>query len=232
MCSDKPVVELNDLQFRWRAERVPVLSIPHMSLAPAERVFIRGASGSGKSTLLGLVAGINLASSGSVQVLGKSLASLSASRRDAFRADHIGVIFQQFNLLPYLSVLENVLLSCRFSRHRCERFASHAEAVDEAHRLLRQLDIDTAVFDQRSTDLSVGQQQRVAAARALMGRPELVIADEPTSSLDAERRQGFIELLFQECREEGAALMFVSHDASLEPLFDRSLHLDQLNQAS
>jgi len=169
--------------------------------------------------------------SGSVRVLGQSLGGMGGSARDRFRADHMGVIFQQFNLLPYLSVVENVLLPCRFSRRRLAKASAQGDAALEAERLLEHLDIGQGILHQRVSELSVGQQQRVAAARALIGGPELVIADEPTSSLDADRRRAFLELLFRECREVGSALMFVSHDATLEPLFDRSVHLDEINGA-
>ena len=222
------VVETSNLEFSWPGALVPALKIADFSLAAGERMFIKGASGSGKSTLLSLVAGINLPLSGQVSVLGQSLAGLRGGARDRFRADHMGVIFQQFNLLPYLSVLDNILLPCRFSRRRLEKAGN---VTAEAKRLLAHLDMDDDLPLRRVSDLSVGQQQRVAAARALIGRPELVIADEPTSSLDADRRSNFIQPLFRECEQEGAALMFVSHDASLEPMFDRSIHLDKINEA-
>ena len=231
MATEPPVVDVADLAFTWRGAAKPILSIARLSLAPAERMFVKGPSGSGKSTLLGLVAGVNVPDSGSVRVLGQSLGGMGGSARDRFRADHMGVIFQQFNLLPYLSVVENVLLPCRFSRRRMEKASARGNAAAEAERLLAHLDIDGDLLHRRVSDLSVGQQQRVAAARALIGGPELVIADEPTSSLDADRRRAFLELLFRECREVGSALMFVSHDATLEPLFDRSVHLDEINGA-
>lgn len=226
-----PVVDILDLEYTWRGAARPVLRIARLSLAPAERMFVKGQSGSGKSTLLGLVAGVNLPGSGTVRVLDRSLGSMGGSARDRFRADHMGVIFQQFNLLPYLSVIENVLLPCRFSRRRLKNASARGDALAEAKRLLEHLDIGPGLLHQRTSDLSVGQQQRVAAARALIGGPELVIADEPTSSLDADRRSAFVELLFRECGETGSALMFVSHDAALEPLFDRSVHLDEINEA-
>src|SRR5207248_634448 len=144
--------------------------------------------------------------------------------RDRFRADHVGVIFQAFNLVPYLSVLENVCLPCTFSsrrRRQCEQ--SRTSVGEVAANLLDHLDLGGAAMSHRSvTTLSVGQQQRVAAARALIGAPELVIADEPTSSLDADRRTAFLELLFRECTRVSATLIFVTHDATLAPLFDRT----------
>jgi putative ABC transport system ATP-binding protein len=142
--------------------------------------------------------------------------------------DHIGLIFQQFNLIPYLSVLDNVLLPCRFSRRRREQAGDMA---DSAARLLGHLDLDASLWQRPATALSVGQQQRVAAARALIGRPELVIADEPTSSLDAERQAAFLDLLIDECNEAGAALVFVSHDRRLAGRFGRELALTEINRA-
>lgn len=152
--------------------------------------------------------------------------------RDRFRADHIGFIFQMFNLIPYLSVVENVILSCGFSQRREEHAARETgSAKAEALRLLTQLDMAAPdILNRPVTGLSVGQQQRVAAARALIGAPELVIADEPTSALDADRRLAFIKLLFQECAREQATLVFVSHDATLAPMFDRAIELTAMKR--
>ena len=153
---------------------------------------------------------------------------MSGAARDRFRADHIGYIHQMFNLVPYLSVLENVTLPCRFSRRRISRAQRHSPTASaEAQRLLAHLGLDSQrVLRKPVSELSVGQQQRVAAARALIGSPELIIADEPTSALDAANREAFIELLFNECDETGSTLLFVSHDASLGPMFDRAVQLD------
>jgi putative ABC transport system ATP-binding protein len=223
------VIELGQVRFSWAAGR-PVLDIEALAVARGERVFVRGPSGSGKSTLLSLLAGVVVAQAGTVRVLGKDLRALSGAERDRFRADHIGFIFQMFNLIPYLSVVENVCLPCGFSARRAER--AGASMAAEAVRLLEHLDMGSSdVIGRQVTELSVGQQQRVAAARALIGRPELVIADEPTSSLDADRRTAFIDLLFRECAREDATLIFVSHDAALAPLFDRSIELAEINRA-
>ena len=224
------VIELSGLRFAWTLGAPPVIDIERLRIAAGERVFVRGASGSGKSTLLSLVAGVVTPQAGSIQVLGCDMGALSSSQRDRFRADHIGFIFQMFNLIPYLSVLENVTLPCGFSQRR--RAAARPSVAAEAVRLLEHLDMATTdVLRRPVTELSVGQQQRVAAARALIGAPQLVIADEPTSSLDADRRRAFIDLLFRECAREQAALLFVSHDASLAPLFDRAIEFTQLNRA-
>jgi putative ABC transport system ATP-binding protein len=231
---DELLIDIKGLQFRWQPSGPMVLAIEDLTVAPGERLFIKGPSGSGKSTLLGLISGVTTAAVGSVRVIDQPLEQLSSVRRDHFRADHIGYIFQMFNLIPYLSVVDNVTLPCRFSARRRVKALSRGEALDaEARRLLQHLDMDHPDLHERAvTTLSVGQQQRVAAARALMGSPALLIADEPTSSLDADRRESFVRLLFDECRESGATLVFVSHDASLEHLFDRTINLATVNRAA
>ena len=199
-----------------------------------ELIKIVAPSGSGKTTLLGLLGGVQKANSGSIRLLGQELGELGSGARDRFRVDHTGYIFQQFNLLPFLSVRENVELPCHFSKLRASRAVQRHGSVDNAAQtLLAHLGLkDPALLERRADSLSIGQQQRVAAARALIGQPELVIADEPTSALDADAREAFIQLLFAECREAGASLLFVSHDQSLAPLFDRNLSLSELNRAA
>lgn len=227
-------IAIRDLTFRWRADQPPVLAIDALDIQPGERVFIEGPSGSGKTTLLGLLAGVLQVSDGTLDVLGRPLHRLGAVERDRFRADHVGYVFQMFNLIPYLTMVENVALPCRFSHRRRDRaLARGGDLAAEAGRLLDHLGLsDPALRARPVTELSVGQQQRVAAARALMGAPEILIADEPTSALDADRREAFIQLLFRECREAGLTLIFVSHDASLEGLFDRTLRLAELNRTA
>ncbi|MEW8397746.1 MAG: ABC transporter ATP-binding protein [Candidatus Thiodiazotropha sp.] len=225
-------IEVKNLRFRWRKALPEVLRIETLEVARGERIFIRGASGSGKSTLLALLAGVNLPTGGEVNILGEAINRLSSARRDHYRSDHIGFIFQLFNLIPYLSVLDNVTLPCRFSRSRKERATASATSLqDEAMRLLAHLDMaDEDLIDRPVTELSVGQQQRVATARALIGAPEIIIADEPTSALDSDMRQAFLRLLFQECEETGSTLLFVSHDRQLESLFERHIALDEINR--
>lgn len=226
-----PAVCLRGLSFRWAD--APVLLLDELTIARGERVFIEGPSGSGKSTLLGLIAGVASPQTGEVEVLGRRLDRLSGAARDHFRADRIGYIFQMFNLIPYLTMVENVTLPCRFSPRRRQAALTRSPTLEqEALRLLEHLDMSADRLGSLAvTALSVGQQQRVAAARALMGAPELVIADEPTSALDADRRATFVRLLFDECREAGSTLVFVSHDAALEGLFDRTVRLAEINRA-
>ena len=196
-------------------------------------MFLHGPSGGGKSTLLGLLSGVLLPRTGSVSLLGTRWSDLSGARRDAFRADHLGYIFQQFNLLPYLSVLDNVLLPCRFSALRRERASQEGGSPGAAARdLLRRVGLAEGLWARPAAQLSVGQQQRVAAARALIGRPEVVIADEPTSALDAALRDSFMDLLLDACRVSGSTLVFVSHDERLAALFDERLSLSAINRAA
>ena len=228
----QPLIELADLGFAWPGQ-AQLLDIPTFTLARGETLFLKGPSGSGKTTLLGLLGGVQRAQSGHIRLLGQDLGQLSAGARDRFRVDHTGYIFQQFNLLPFLSVRENVELPCRFSRLRAERARQRHGSIDTAAAaLLDHLGLRAELLGRRADELSIGQQQRVAAARALIGQPELVIADEPTSALDFDAREAFLQLLFAECRAAGASLLFVSHDQSLAPLFDRSLSLGELNRAT
>ena len=229
----EPIVELSNVRFSWAATAPMVVDIESLRVANAERIFLRGPSGSGQSTLLSLLAGVVAPREGTVRVLGQDLGRLGSAARDSFRADHIGFIFQMFNLIPYLSVVENVCLPCGFSARRRLRATRAGNSVEaEAVRLLGHLDMaDAGVLRRPVTDLSVGQQQRVAAARALIGAPELLIADEPTSSLDADRRSAFLGLLFRECERERTTLIFVSHDATLAPQFDREIAFEGINRA-
>jgi len=226
------MVRLRDLIFRWPRQSSACLDIPAFALASGERVFLHGPSGSGKSTLLSLLGGVALPERGEIDVLGTGLPRLGRRARDAFRADHIGFIFQQFNLLPWLSALDNVLLPCTFSPRRQARAGGSAGARATAERLLAHLDLAPRLWTQPAAELSVGQQQRVAAARALIGRPELIIADEPTSALDAPRQQAFIDLLLREAAVSGASLLFVSHDVRLAEHFDRQVALAEINRAA
>ncbi|WAG06635.1 ABC transporter ATP-binding protein [Aeromonas jandaei] len=221
------VVEIRDLAFAWPGHEV-VLDLPTLTIAKGERVFIKGPSGSGKSTLLGLLAGIQTANHGTLEVLGQPLAQLSGRARDHFRAANLGYIFQQFNLLPFLSVLDNVTAALTFSPEKRSRL--QASPQQEARRLLAELQLPDEALHRPVHALSIGQQQRVAVARALIGSPPLVIADEPTSALDTDNRAAFIKLLFEECDKQGSTLIFVSHDPHLEPLFPRVENLQQLNR--
>ena len=227
------VVAMDGVGFAWPGKGSFSLAIDHFSLECGERMLLLGPSGGGKSTFLALVAGIVAPQRGSVAILGTDIAQLSGAARDAFRAEHLGIIFQMFNLLPYGSLTDNVALPLSFSRARAARVAERGGAEKEAARLLRELGIEEALIRDKAaaSQLSVGQQQRVAAARALIGSPELIIADEPTSALDRDRQQAFLDLLFGVVAEAGSTLMMVSHDQTLAPRFSRVVRLDDIAKA-
>lgn len=223
------IVTMSGVRFTWPGPRPFSVSIDNFSLKARERVLLVGPSGSGKSTFLSLLAGIVAPQAGRLDILGTDVAKLSNSARDKFRAEHMGIIFQMFNLLPYGSILDNVLLPLSFALKRRERAGSGEAAKIEALRLLASLGLDAAELEGVSaSSLSVGQQQRVAAARALIGRPELIVADEPTSALDRDRQQAFLDLLFAELDAAGASLIMVSHEESLGARFDRVLRLSDI----
>jgi putative ABC transport system ATP-binding protein len=220
-------VDIENLRFAYSAAK-PILSIAELRIAKGEKVFLYGPSGSGKTTLLGILAGVLKAERGRVEILGRDVSRMSGPSLDALRGSHIGYIFQMFNLIPYLSVLENITLPCRINRERRRRVAG-ASLEEEARSLAERLGIGQ-IIGENVTDLSVGQQQRVAAARALLGAPELIIADEPTSALDEDHRENFLKLLFTHCGEIGSTLVFVSHDRRMMPLFDRAVSLSEINR--
>ncbi len=222
---DRPVVSLERVRFRWPGQESDTVAIEELHLNAGEHLFVRGASGSGKTTLLNLLAGVHTPTSGEIRLLGTDLATLSPSQRDRFRADHLGVVFQQFNLLPYLTTLENVTLSCAFSSRKTDRASNSTGVAATARSLLKALNLADDLHTAPVATLSVGQQQRVAVARALIGSPEIVIADEPTSALDADNRDRFLSLLFQEVEAQRCTLIFVSHDPELANRFARSIEL-------
>jgi putative ABC transport system ATP-binding protein len=223
------VLQIRKLRFAWPGAS-DCIDIESLDLPAGRTVFLHGPSGCGKSTLLGLMAGVLLARQGRVELLGRDWATLPAGARDARRADHVGVIFQQFNLLPYLSVLDNVLLPTRFSVLRARRCPNGPAAAAAA--LLKRVGLAATLHGRRADALSVGQQQRVAAARALIGQPELVIADEPTSALDAARRDDFMALLREACAAAGSTLVFVSHDERLAAGIDERIDRPALNRVA
>ncbi|NRA46242.1 MAG: ATP-binding cassette domain-containing protein [Oligoflexales bacterium] len=220
-------IEISGLEYSWHEHEDPILKIDELKIGPNEKIFIRGPSGSGKTTLLGLLGGVLTPQKGSINAEGTVINQLGGSERDRFRADHIGFIFQMFNLLPYLNVVENVSLALRFSPRKKAKVSTHG-VEQEAKRLLGALGLtDPSLHRKLISSLSVGQQQRVAVARALIGSPEVVIADEPTSALDADTRKAFLDLLFQECDKAGSKLIYVSHDKEVGEHFDRCISIDQ-----
>ena len=228
------MIELSDVRFRWHRDAPLVLDIPAFEVRAGERVFLEGPSGSGKTTLLNILGGVTVPETGHVTVNDVRLGGLSGAGRDRFRADHIGFVFQMFNLIPYLSPMDNVILPCRFSQRRKAAAQQRSESVkNEARRLLRHMNLDAHMVAARpASAFSTGQQQRIAVARALIGAPPLVIADEPTSALDHAVRATFMDLMLEEVTTTDAALLFVSHDPRLATRFDRQVTLADINGAS
>lgn len=219
-----PALEIEEARFGWPGEAL-LLHIRQLRVAAGERVFVRGGSGSGKTTLLGLVAGIHVADAAAFNVVGQAIGRLSASARDRFRGEHLGIVFQQFNLVPCLDALENVLLPLTFNPALRARLGGVLGARERANALFDQLGVEVAARQRLPAALSVGQQQRVAVVRALLGKPSLILCDEPTSALDAENRDAFIRMLVAEAKLLGAAVLFVSHDVALATHFDRELDI-------
>ena len=229
----EPLLLIDKLGFSWPSEPEPTLLIDKLQLERGSQYLLFGPSGCGKSTLLSLIAGINSPQSGSITLLGQQLSSLKPALRDQLRADHLGYVFQLFNLLPYLSVIDNITLACRFSALRRRRLKQRGCSVEEeARRLLAQMGFPAKRIDQPVSNLSIGQQQRVAVARALIGAPELIIADEPTSALDQDNRDRFIELMLGELSHSDSTLLMVSHDRSLASHFNQQLDLREFNRAA
>ncbi|WP_120500034.1 ABC transporter ATP-binding protein [Roseovarius sp. EL26] len=225
MNEQNAILVLNDVRFQWKSRASFCLSVPTLSIKAGETVLLLGESGSGKSTLLSLICGTILADQGQVSVADVDLAHLSGGARDRFRAETIGMIFQQFNLLPFGSVMDNIQLPLQFAP---ERRARVADAAADARALCAALGLQQTVILSKSAALSVGQQQRVAVARALIGRPPVVIADEPTSALDANSQAAFLDLLFEQVHAHGTTLLMVSHDPRLANRFDRVLRMEDI----
>ena len=221
-----PAVNIQNLTFHYEKSH-PILELDVFEVKTGEKVFVYGPSGCGKSTLLGLVAGILFPQQGVLEVLGLDFCSTPQGKRDEIRGREIGYIFQTFNLIPYLNCLENILLPCIVTPQRKGKITRPLE--QEATLLADHLNL-TDVLHKKARLLSVGQQQRVAAARALIGSPQLVIADEPTSSLDGKNTAEFLQLLLREWEEKNFTLMFVSHDERLAVEFDRCVSLPEVNR--
>ncbi|MFT6920564.1 MAG: putative ABC transport system ATP-binding protein [Paraglaciecola sp.] len=215
-------LSIQDLFFTWSIQSEFALRIPNWQVETGKNVFLYGRSGEGKSTLLNLISGIENRYTGDIHVLGQDMAKLSQRQKDSFRANNIGIIFQQFNLLPFLSAEQNIRLAQRF------RSVNKTVDISELASICERLELNRHLLKQKAIELSVGQQQRVAVARALYGSPALIIADEPTSALDTQTRAQFIQLLLDSA--ESSTVIFVSHDMSLASHFDQQLALADLQQ--
>lgn len=232
MTSSALTIRITDLTFSWEPQGPVILSIENLTVKAGTQTLITGPSGSGKTSLLNILSGVTVPTTGSVEILGQEMTALNAQARDKFRADRVGVIFQMFNLLPYLSILENVMLSCMFSSERRTAALDEGGAEAQARYFLDALQLSPSEFGGRPVNtLSIGQQQRVAVARALIGNPGLVIADEPTSALDARNREMFLNLISKVCKENNTTLIVVSHDEALFKHFDHRIDMETLNSA-
>lgn len=219
------MINIPTCQFMY--DKKPIVDITSLEIKDGEHLFLYGKSGSGKSTFLNLLCGILTPKAGRIEVLGEDLKSMNATQRDKFRADNFGAIFQEFNLLPYLSVEKNIALSCDFSKTKA---ANVRNVKQEIKSLLDALELDVDPSTQ-AMKLSVGQQQRVAVARALIGQPKIIIADEPTSALDSDSKDSFMKLLFKQIEAQNSTLIFVSHDKSLSKNFTNVHDFAQINKA-
>ena len=222
---DESIIKIESLNFYWSKKSNFKIFVPSLEIKKGEKVLLLGESGSGKTTLLSLICGFLNPLSGSISINGNTINKLSSKTKDEYRADNIGIIFQQFNLLPYANVVDNVLLPLYFSQARSKNIVNKRAAALE---LFKQLRLPDDIAQYRASNLSVGQQQRVAVARALIGNPSLIIADEPTSSLDTNAQQRFLDLMFKQISENNSALLMVSHDKSLTNRFDRQININEI----
>ena len=218
-------ISIDSVRFYWSKENDFKIFVPELNIKKGERVLLLGESGSGKTTLLSLICGLLSPISGDIYISEKKINSLSAKQRDKFRSDNIGIIFQQFNLLPYASVIDNIILPLYFSKLRADRIKNQKEVAINLCKLLR---LPDSIKSMQASSLSVGQQQRVAVARALIGNPSLVIADEPTSSLDSDAKNIFLDLMFAQLEKNNSTLLMASHDTSLSSYFDQVIDINEI----
>jgi ABC-type lipoprotein export system ATPase subunit len=217
---------LKDLKKSFRqpdGSELRILDIPEFHVAPGEQMVLVGRSGCGKTTLLHVIAGISRPDSGRVRINDWDLTLLSESESDRFRAERIGYVFQTFNLLPGFTALENVLVAMRFARSRPDK--------TRARQLLKRVGLEHRITH-KPRQLSVGEQQRVAVARALANKPKLLLADEPTANVDAGHQQQVLDLLRETCGEENVALVLVTHSGEVAGQFSRVDHLEKFNRVS
>lgn len=219
------ILELSDVEFAYQKNLV--FSGLNLKMKAGESLYIHGPSGCGKSTMLGLIAGTLTPRQGYIGLDGIEWHTLSSSKKDRLRAELMGYIFQSFNLIPYLNVEDNIRLSFTFAK---TSRLSRLELQERLEQLTQKLNIFD-LLDKSVIELSVGQQQRVAAVRALIHKPKLLIADEPTSALDTNNREAFLKTLLSEAQKSNMAVLFVSHDPSLAGLFERRASLSELTRS-
>lgn len=226
MSSNSVILQIEGLKKTYltpEGQRIPILNIPQFTLRQGEQIALMGKSGGGKTTLLNIIAGITTADAGSVCIGGINIQALPEAARDRFRAERVGYVFQTFHLLPAFTALENVLLGMSFVGRKADR--------QRAIELLQRVGLGHRLHH-RPHQLSVGEQQRVSVARALVKTPLLLLADEPTASIDRAHQQAVLDLLKQSCQEQQVALLLVTHAAEVAQQFDRVEHLDQINLAT
>ena len=222
-------LEINNLLFKWNNEDNFLLKINKLSIENNNKVIMFGESGSGKSTLLNLISGILSPNSGTIIVKNKKINKFTPNKKDAFRANNIGVIFQQFNILDYISPLQNILLPCFFTNFKKK---NKKYFYDRAFELAHKLGLNKNILLQtNSNKLSVGQKQRVAILRSVINKPFLILADEPTSALDNKNKKNFLDLLINICETEKVTLLMVSHDTSLKKYFNSFINLEKISHS-
>ena len=222
---DDSIVKIESLRFQWSKNNNFKIFIPKLEVSRGKKVLFLGESGSGKTTLLSLICGFLEPLSGSISINDKIISDLTSTNKDAYRSDNIGIIFQQFNLLPYANVIDNIILPLYFSKQRSKKVENK---INSAMNLCDQLRLPESILNQKASNLSVGQQQRVAVARALIGSPSIIVADEPTSSLDTEAQELFLDLMFDQISKNSSTLLMVSHDKSLTNYFDQVIDINEI----
>ena len=222
---DDSIVKIESLRFQWSKNNNFKIFVPKLEVGRGKKVLFLGESGSGKTTLLSLICGFLEPLSGSISINDKIISNLTSTNKDAYRSDNIGIIFQQFNLLPYANVIDNIILPLYFSKQRSKKVENK---INAAMNLCDQLRLPESILNQKASNLSVGQQQRVAVARALIGSPSIIVADEPTSSLDTEAQELFLDLMFDQISKNLSTLLMVSHDKSLTNYFDQVIDINEI----
>ena len=222
---DDSIVKIESLRFQWSKNNNFKIFVPKLEVGRGKKVLFLGESGSGKTTLLSLICGFLEPFSGSISINDKIISNLTSINKDTYRSDNIGIIFQQFNLLPYANVVDNIILPLYFSKQRSKKVENK---INAAMNLCDQLRLPESILNQKASNLSVGQQQRVAVARALIGSPSIIVADEPTSSLDTESQELFLDLMFDQISKNSSTLLMVSHDKSLTNYFDQVIDINEI----
>lgn len=222
---DDSIVKIESLRFQWSKNNSFKIFVPKLEVGRGKKVLFLGESGSGKTTLLSLICGFLEPFSGSISINDKIISNLTSINKDTYRSDNIGIIFQQFNLLPYANVVDNIILPLYFSKQRSKKVENK---INAAMNLCDQLRLPESILNQKASNLSVGQQQRVAVARALIGSPSIIVADEPTSSLDTEAQELFLDLMFDQISKNSSTLLMVSHDKSLTNYFDQVIDINEI----